>query len=101
MEQMERISRMEELLNFSSEAIKELAKALDKYEKAAEAVSTLSNYYGSNEWKQDYAADEAGLLPKDLRRGVLSEDGIWNMLSEWQELREQMMRISNKQSTTR
>ena len=28
------------------------------------------------------AADEAGLLPKDLKRGVLSEDGIYNLLEE-------------------
>ena len=28
-----------------------------------------------------FADDEAGLLPKDLKRGVLSEDGLWNLLT--------------------
>ena len=58
----------------------------DKYAKAKEAINTLSTYYGSDEWRKDYADDEAGLLPMDLKRGVLSEDGIWNLLSDWEEL---------------
>jgi hypothetical protein len=37
-------------------------------------------------WKLDYAADEAGKLPPDLKRGVLSEDGIWNLLSDYREI---------------
>ena len=40
-------------------------------------LSELSAYYRSDAWKRDFAADEAGLLPKDLKRGVLSEDGIY------------------------
>ena len=54
---------------------------LDKYEKMQYAIAALSNYYSNDEWKQDFADDEAGILPKDLKRGVLSEDGIWNVLS--------------------
>ena len=32
---------------------------------------------------RDYAS---GLLPANLKRGVLSEDGIWNLLSDYREL---------------
>ena len=56
--------------------------SLDKHKEAEEAIAVLSEYYGRDEWKQDYADDEAGLLPKNLKRGVL---GIWNFLSDWQE----------------
>ncbi len=49
-------------------------------------VSALEDYYVSNEWKQDYEADEHSLLPKDLNRGVLSEDGIYNLLERYQSL---------------
>lgn len=59
---------------------------LDKYEEVKKAIASLSRYYNSEEWKQDYADDEADKLPKDLKRGVLSEDGIWNLLSDWREL---------------
>ena len=90
MEQIERIRCMEQLFDFVSESIMELPIALDKYEKIQETIATLSDYYSSDEWKQDYADDEAGLLPKDLKRGVLSEDGIWNLLSDWRELEERL-----------
>ena len=90
MEQIERIRCMEQLFDFVSESIMELPTTLDKYDKIQEAIATLSDYYSSDEWKQDYADDEAELLPKDLKRGVLSEDGIWNLLSDWRELEERL-----------
>ena len=37
-------------------------------------IKKLEEYYSSREWKDDYALDEEGRLPKDLKRGVLSED---------------------------
>ncbi len=36
--------------------------------------------------RSDLADDEAGRFPKDLKRGVLSEDGIWNLLSDYRDL---------------
>ena len=48
-------------------------------------ISELEAYYTSDEWKRDFADDEAGLLPKKLPRGVLSEDGIYNLLEEYRE----------------
>ena len=89
MEQIERIRKMEQLFDLAKEAMEEPMISLETYEKAQEAIAVLSEYYGSKDWKQDYADDEAGLLPKDLKRGVLSEDGIWNLLSDWQEAKAQ------------
>ena len=51
-------------------------------------ISELEGYYSSDEWKRDFADDEAGLLPKNLKRGVLSEDGINNLLDEYKEVSE-------------
>ena len=82
MQQIERIRYMEQLLVFVLEARKEANINYDKQERIQEAIRILSNYYGSDEWKQDFADDEAGLLPRDLKRGVLSEDALWNLLSE-------------------
>ena len=82
MEQMERIMRMEQQLEVASRAVKGLAAALDDYEAAQEALQELEAYYGSEEWRQDFAADEAGRLPKEMKRGVLSEDAVWNLLEE-------------------
>ena len=77
---------MEQRLEKSAAAVMELSAALDKYEAVQEDIKALDAYYGSEDWKQDFADDEAGLLPADLKRGVLSEDGIWNLLSDAREL---------------
>ena len=76
---------MEQLFDFAKKVMEEPVITPEKYKELQEATTTLSEYYGSKEWKQDYADDEAGLLPKDLKRGVLSEDGLWNLLADWQE----------------
>ena len=79
--QVERIKWMEQRFNNALAAIKDESAASLKTIK--EDVAELSKYYGSELWKQDFAADEAGNLPPDLKRGVLSEDGIWNLLSDY------------------
>ena len=80
MNQLERIQQMEQLLDFVIEARKEQNINQEKSARIQEVIRILAKYYASDEWKQDFADDEAGLLPKDLKRGVLSEDGIWNVL---------------------
>ena len=80
MNQIERIEYMERLLDFVIEARKEQPIDPEKSARIQEALRILAEYYTSDEWKQDFADDESGLLPKDLKRGVLSEDGIWNLL---------------------
>ena len=92
MEQTERIIQMEQQLEVASRAVKGLAAALDKYEAAQEALQSLEAYYGSEEWRQDFAADEAGRLPQNLKRGVLSEDAVWNLLEERNEVELKMKR---------
>ena len=84
--QLARIRKMERHLNRASAAVKRLEAALDKWDDAQEAIAALNEYYGSDLWKQDLADDEAGRLPADLKRGVLSEDGIWNLLTDCREL---------------
>jgi len=93
MEQRERIKQMELRMEHAAKAVMELSVALDNYEAAQEALTALSEYYDGEAWKQDYADDEAGRLPADLKRGVLSEDGIWNILSDANELNKRLQRF--------
>lgn len=92
-EQIRRIAGMERRLNRASAALKRLSSALDKYEEVQEDFAALSDYYGSDLWKQDFLDDEASRLPQGLKRGVLSEDGIWNLLEALSELRERAKRL--------
>ena len=84
--QLARIRLMERHLNRATAAVKRLEAALDKWEDAQEAIAALEEYYGSDLWKQDLTDDEAGRLPVDLKRGVLSEDGICNLLTDARDL---------------
>ena len=93
MEQIERITRMEQCLDQLAEATQGLATALDRYAEAQDAVRALSAYLSSGEWMEDYEADEAGRLPENLKRGVLSQDGIWNVLGDCHELDIRMLEM--------
>ena len=84
---------MELRMERAAKAVMELSAALENYKAVQEDIAELERYYGSEEWKQDYADDEAGLLPADLKRGVLSEDGIWNLLSDASELKTMETRL--------
>ena len=85
-QQIARIRTMEQRMNRAAAAVKRLSVALDKWESAQEDITALGEYYGSDLWRQDFADDEAGLLPADLKRGVLSEDGLLNLLVDVREL---------------
>lgn len=42
----------------------------------------LADYYGGGTWLSDFTLDERGELSHALKRGVLSEDGVYDLLSE-------------------
>ena len=90
--QIARIRLMERRLNRAVAAVKRLTAALDKYEAVLVDITALDEYYGSELWRQDFADDEAGRLPEGLKRGVLSEDGIWNLLTDCKKLNERLKR---------
>lgn len=94
MKQIERIKQMEEGLEQVKQSVTELSAAIDKCETVAPLLQSLKDYYGSDFWKQDFADDEAGHLPSDLKRGVLSEDGIWNVLDDCRHLAERMQKLA-------
>lgn len=99
-EQIERIQQMESLLDTALAAIKEMATALDHFAAAQGAIAALDDYYGSDEWQQDFDADREGRLPDGLKRGVLSEDGIWDLLNDNRELLERMKSMPRQPAAT-
>ena len=68
MDIIERITHMEALFD----------RALETRIISAE----LRDYYSGGQWLRDYEADERGELPADLKRGVLSQDGLWNLIED-------------------
>lgn len=82
-EQIRRVSEMEERLNRIAAWLEDPSSA-----PVEEDVRILDEYYRSPLWMADFAADEAGLFPASMPRGVLSEDGIYSVLAEYEELKE-------------
>lgn len=47
-----------------------------------EKLKLLEEYYTSGAWREDYEADERGEFPPGLKRGVLSQDALYDLLEE-------------------
>ena len=93
MTRIERITHLEGLLDKSTEVIARLEQALEDFAALQPDIAELEAYYTSPQWRKDFEADEAGKLPKDLKRGVLSEDGIYDLLSDYQCLKDQIRTV--------
>ncbi len=77
-----RIKEMEVRYDKVKAALAELEKAEEKLVELSDDIDVLREYYESGKWQKDFEADEQGKIPKDLKRGVLSEDGLWNLLED-------------------
>lgn len=46
-----------------------------------EQLTALLRYYEGGQWLRDYELDEQGLLPADLKRGVLAQDALYDFFA--------------------
>ena len=74
-----RIIQMENILDEILLALENCTEAIKEDAALGEKIDTLFNYYEGGLWLQDYEADEAGELPRDLKRGVLAQDTLYNL----------------------
>lgn len=82
-ETIERIRVMEQYFDLLQEiAISDL-NALREGGSSAQKLKILAQYYESGQWLRDYELDEQGLLPQNLKRGVLSQDALYAFLEIW------------------
>ena len=86
MNQVERIKKMEGLLDEAKSVFQDLEKSLERYESIRKDLRTLDRYFSSEQWMKDYTADEEGRLPKDLKRGILSEDALYDLFEQEREI---------------
>ena len=85
------IYMMESILDKATQMMDALEKKISEYEAFQTEIQKLKAYYTSRQWKDDLAMDEAGKFPEKLKRGVLSVDGIWNILERNKELLERIV----------
>ena len=88
-ERIRRITEMERRYDWVRHVLRASGACPDRLDSVRGDIQALSQYYEGSLWREDFEADEAGLLPKDLKRGVLSEDGVYDLLSEYDTLKKQ------------
>lgn len=82
---IDRIIRMEQYYDTLCCAVRKNADAVRKDSGLQTMLRELTEYYENGQWLADYEADERGELPSELKRGVLSQDGVYDLLSEIEE----------------
>lgn len=98
--QTERIAAMEQRLDACQDAADKMLDALYIYETAFADLQKLARYYEGRQWMKDFEDDENGKLPHDLKRGVLSEDAVYDLLSDSREISARMLKIVEKMMGT-
>lgn len=82
MNRIERIKHMDLLFEKARSAIYDNNANKKDLSVIQSVIRILADYQSNGLWLSDYAADENSKLPKDLKRGVLSQDGLYNLLCE-------------------
>lgn len=77
-------------------AIMHLTDALEQYDREKNNIQQLSAYYESKDWKEDFADDEAGMIPTNIDRGALAEDGIFLLLEKQKDLQESLQQLKDR-----
>ena len=91
-ESMWRVEHMEPILDKLNELMQPLEKGtataelVQEYKLFQKKVKELDVYYSSADWRADFDTDERGEFPSYLKRGVLSEDAVFDALTKNEEL---------------
>ena len=91
----ERVSAMSAAFRRLDAIVAELNDRLEALEEAREDIAALKEYQESGQWLRDFEADEAKRIPEGTDRAVLSEDGLYNLLSDIDALPSRLSGISD------
>lgn len=82
MKDYKHIKKYENILDTHREKLEELDKVLDEFENSLEGYENLKDYYGSEEFLQDYEDSNSGKIPSEIKQGVLSEDSVFDLIGD-------------------
>ncbi len=75
---LQRITEMEFNLDEINAAVADLQEQIERLQNLRERAQKLYAYYGSEDWYKD----REGKLPEGMKAGILSEDLIYNSITE-------------------
>ena len=81
-ERLIRVREMEERYDELAGVLAKLEEAVSAWQAAEPGLEALREYLDSGQWREDFEADERGEIPAEVKRGVLSEDGLFDLLQE-------------------
>ena len=77
-----RLQEMEDRYCRVRKAVDAMYDALEDYMQVQEDIHILDQYDESGQWLKDFEADERGEIPASVPRGILSEDALYNLLTD-------------------
>lgn len=77
-----RIEKMESYFDAIQKIMSDNPDQLKNDSSIIAMLDELMDYYENGQWLRDYECDERGEFPSALKRGVLSEDGVYNLISD-------------------
>ncbi len=79
------IAKMESIMVQQEELLQEMTRLLDALGAHREEYKDLMTYYYSQQRTQDLEDDSNHLIPEEMPRGVLSEDGIFDLVGDYRD----------------
>ena len=81
-ELLKRVNEMEVRFDEVTRMLAELEDAVEEYRNLKPELDVLKEYMDSGRRRADFEANEAGEIPAEVKRGVLSEDGLYDLLQD-------------------
>lgn len=91
-----RINQMSGAYGQLREVADTLGEATEELEAIASHVDVLKDYLVSGQWMEDYEADERGEIGPDVDRSVLSQDGLYNLMEDLDEIMHSFERLEER-----
>jgi len=92
----EHITEMEKIYDRVIQMQRAFDNVAEEYKQIQADVKRLEAYYTGLQWKADFEMDERGEIPRDIKRGVLSEDGINDVLERNKEIMDMLGNASEE-----
>ena len=87
-EAIDRIQEMEKYFDILTMAEHDDPASIMDNPTLKSCLCILSHYYENGQWLQDYELDEKGLLPQNLKRGVLAQDALYDFFDRIKNMEE-------------
>lgn len=85
---IDRVRRMEMYFDTINLAVRNNISAVADDETSKAMFNELRDYLDCGQWLEDYTADERGEFPSNLKRGVLSQDALYDLICEIEKMSE-------------